>query len=60
MADLLGKGTESGDPARKGAAECVPAIWLALIEIEDGERRPSTYAAERLAAEIARAEQLRT
>ncbi|MGC4880207.1 helix-turn-helix domain-containing protein [Micromonospora sp. DT43] len=60
VADLLGQGTESGDPARESAAECVPAIWSALIEIEDGERRPSTYAAERLAAEIARAEQLRT
>ncbi|MEU8217717.1 helix-turn-helix transcriptional regulator [Micromonospora taraxaci] len=60
VADLLGQGTESGDPARESAAECVPAIWSALIEIEDGERRPSTYTAERLTAEIARAEQLRT
>ncbi|SCF18927.1 helix-turn-helix domain-containing protein [Micromonospora chokoriensis] len=60
VADLLGQGTEPGDPARESAAECVPAIWSALIEIEDGERRPSTYTAERLTAEIARAEQLRT
>ncbi|MCG5457086.1 helix-turn-helix domain-containing protein [Micromonospora sp. PSH03] len=60
VADLLGQGTESGDPARESAAECVPAIWSALIEIEDGERRPSTYTEDRLAAEIARAEQLRT
>ncbi|NYH40776.1 transcriptional regulator with XRE-family HTH domain [Micromonospora jinlongensis] len=60
VADLLGQGTESGDPARESAAECVPAIWSALIEIEDGERRPSTYTMDRLAAEIARAEQLRT
>ncbi|MET8277783.1 helix-turn-helix domain-containing protein [Micromonospora sp. NPDC005174] len=59
VADLLGQGTESGDPAREGAAECVPAIWSALIEIEDGERRASTYPPERLAAEIARADQLR-
>ncbi|MGC4773310.1 helix-turn-helix domain-containing protein [Micromonospora sp. DT44] len=59
VADLLGQGTESGDPARESAAECVPAIWSALIEIEDGERRPSTYTAGRLAAEIARADQLR-
>lgn len=60
VADLLGQGTEPGDPARESAAECVPAIWSALIEIEDGERRQSTYAADRLTAEIARAEQLRT
>lgn len=59
VADLLGQGTESGDPARESAAECVPAIWSALIEIEDGERRPSTYTTERLAAEIVRADQLR-
>ncbi|WLS43796.1 helix-turn-helix domain-containing protein [Micromonospora profundi] len=59
VADLLGQGTESGDPARESAAECVPAIWSALIEIEDGERRPSTYTADRLTAEIARADQLR-
>ncbi|WP_410809538.1 helix-turn-helix domain-containing protein [Micromonospora sp. 067-2] len=59
VADLLGQGTESGDPARESAAECVPAIWSALIEIEDGERRPSTYAKDRLTAEIARADELR-
>ncbi|WP_406081737.1 helix-turn-helix domain-containing protein [Micromonospora sp. NBC_00858] len=60
VADLLGQGTESGDPARESAAECVPAIWSALIEIEDGERRPSTYTKDRLAAEIARTDRLRT
>ncbi|RLP94316.1 helix-turn-helix domain-containing protein [Micromonospora sp. CV4] len=59
VADLLGQGTESGDPARESAAECVPAIWSALIEIEDGERRPSNYTKDRLAAEIARSDQLR-
>ncbi|MEU8257960.1 helix-turn-helix domain-containing protein [Micromonospora inaquosa] len=59
VADLLGQGTESGDPARESAAECVPAIWSALIEIEDGERRPSTYTAARLASEIATADHLR-
>ncbi|MGC4813051.1 helix-turn-helix domain-containing protein [Micromonospora sp. DT228] len=59
VADLLGQGTESGDPARESAAECVPAVWSALIEIEDGERRPSTYTAELLTAEIDRADQLR-
>ncbi|MEV6694992.1 helix-turn-helix domain-containing protein [Micromonospora sp. NPDC051196] len=59
VADLLGQGTEPGDPAREGAAECVPAIWSALIEIEDGERRPSTRTSEQLTAELARTDQLR-
>ncbi|WP_431881053.1 helix-turn-helix domain-containing protein [Micromonospora chalcea] len=59
VADLLGQGTETGDPARERAAECVPTIWSALIEIEDGERRPSTLSREELAAGIARSEQLR-
>ncbi|MEU4440098.1 helix-turn-helix domain-containing protein [Micromonospora chalcea] len=59
VADLLGQGTETGDPARERAAECVPAIWSALIEIEDGERRPSTRTREELVAGIARSEQLR-
>ncbi|MEV1111001.1 MULTISPECIES: helix-turn-helix domain-containing protein [unclassified Micromonospora] len=59
VADLLGQGTEPGYPAREAAAECVPAICSALIEIEDGERRQPTYTTERLAAEIARADQLR-
>lgn len=31
VADLLGQGTDPGDPARERAAECVPAIWSALI-----------------------------
>ncbi|TCB94312.1 XRE family transcriptional regulator [Micromonospora zingiberis] len=59
VADLLGQGTEPGDPARESAAECVPAIWSALIEIEDGERRPPTRAAEQLAVAIERSDQLR-
>lgn len=60
VADLLGQGTEPGDPARERAAECVPAIWSALIEIEDGERRPLIRTREELAADIARTDQLRT
>ncbi|MFG1953512.1 helix-turn-helix domain-containing protein [Micromonospora sp. NPDC048830] len=60
VADLLGQGTESGDPARERAAECVPAIWSALIEIEDGERRAMTRTRDEVAAGIARADELRT
>ncbi|MFG3689765.1 helix-turn-helix domain-containing protein [Micromonospora sp. NPDC047740] len=59
VADLLGQGTEPGDPARERAAEGVPAIWSALIEIEDGERRPLTRTRDELAAGIARSDQLR-
>ncbi|MFG2060737.1 helix-turn-helix domain-containing protein [Micromonospora sp. NPDC048871] len=59
VADLLGQGTEPGDPAREGATECVPAIWSALIEIEDGERRQSTRTQEQLTADLARTDQLR-
>lgn len=59
VADLLGQGTEPGDPARERAAECVPAIWSALIEIEDGERRPLTRTRSEVAADIARSDQLR-
>ncbi|SCF04108.1 Transcriptional regulator, contains XRE-family HTH domain [Micromonospora viridifaciens] len=59
VADLLGQGTEPGDPARERAAERVPAIWSALIEIEDGERRPLTRTRDELAADIARSDQLR-
>jgi transcriptional regulator with XRE-family HTH domain len=60
VADLLGQGTEPGDPARESAAECVPAIWSALIEIEDGERRTSTRSRAELDADITRTDQLRT
>ncbi|MFC0006696.1 helix-turn-helix domain-containing protein [Micromonospora siamensis] len=59
VADLLGQGSETGDPARERAADCVPAIWSALIEIEDGERRPLTRSRDELAANIARSDQLR-
>lgn len=59
VADLLGQGTEPGDPARESATECVPAIWSALIEIEDGERRRPTCTPEQLAADIERSDELR-
>ncbi|MFE9959893.1 helix-turn-helix domain-containing protein [Micromonospora sp. NPDC005299] len=59
VADLLGQGTEPGDPARDSAAEHVPAIWSALIEIEDGERRQPGRAREQLATDIARSDRLR-
>ncbi|TDB99627.1 XRE family transcriptional regulator [Micromonospora fluostatini] len=60
VADLLGQGSEPGDPARDSAAAWVPAIWSALIEIEEGERRQPARTPEELAAGIARSDQLRT
>jgi transcriptional regulator with XRE-family HTH domain len=60
VADLLGQGAEPGYPARDSAAESVPAIWSALIEIEDGERRSPTRTGDELAADIARSDQFRT
>ncbi|MDG4774975.1 helix-turn-helix transcriptional regulator [Solwaraspora sp. WMMD792] len=59
VADLLGQGAEPGDPARDRAGACVPEIWSALIEIEDGERQAPTGSAEELAGRIARVDQLR-
>ncbi|MCI4061183.1 helix-turn-helix domain-containing protein [Micromonospora sp. R77] len=59
VADLLGQGTEPGDPARERAAESVPAIWSALIEIEDGERRSSSRGRNELTADVARSDELR-
>ncbi|KXK59307.1 XRE family transcriptional regulator [Micromonospora rosaria] len=60
VADLLGQGSEPGDPARDSAAAYVPAIWSALIEIEEGERRQPARTPQELAADIARSDQLRT
>ncbi|MBY8874664.1 helix-turn-helix domain-containing protein [Micromonospora sp. PLK6-60] len=59
VADLLGQGTEPGDPARDSAAQSVPAIWSALIEIEEGERRPPSRSGDELTADIARSDRLR-
>ena len=41
VADLLGQPGDPTDPAKAGVARVVPAIRLALIEIEEGERAPS-------------------
>ncbi|MET0492933.1 MAG: helix-turn-helix transcriptional regulator [Actinoplanes sp.] len=59
VADLLGQPGDPTDPAKAGAADAVPAIWAALIEIEEGERRVPTFSLDRLQAEIGRVDELR-
>ncbi|RKR87346.1 transcriptional regulator with XRE-family HTH domain [Micromonospora pisi] len=59
VADLLDQPGDPTDPIKAGAADAVPAIWSALIEIEEGERRAPTWTAEQLGAEIARNADLR-
>ncbi|MFB9238677.1 helix-turn-helix domain-containing protein [Plantactinospora siamensis] len=57
--DLLGQPGDPTDPAKAGAAQAVPAIWAALIEIEEGERRAPGREPGDVAAAIAAAADLR-
>ncbi|WP_329108626.1 helix-turn-helix domain-containing protein [Micromonospora sp. NBC_01699] len=59
VADLLDQPGDPTDPIKAGAADTVPAIWAALIEIEEGERRTPNRIGEQLSAEIARTAELR-
>ncbi|MGI5148018.1 helix-turn-helix domain-containing protein [Plantactinospora sp. CA-294935] len=59
VADLLDQPGDPTDPAKAGAADAVPAIWTALIEIEEGERRTPTRPADQLAAAIDRSAAMR-
>lgn len=59
VTDLLGQPGDPTDPAKAGAAEAVPAIWAALIEIEEGERRPASRTPEETAAAVADAARMR-
>jgi transcriptional regulator with XRE-family HTH domain len=59
VADLLGQPGDPTDPVLEGAAEEIPAIWTALIEIDEGERRPPTRTREQLATEIERVDLMR-
>jgi hypothetical protein len=52
VADLLDQPGDPTNPLKADAAAAVPAIRLALVEIEEGERRPSTRPADELAAAI--------
>jgi len=59
VADLLGQPGDPTDPLKAGAADAVPAIWAALIEIEEGERRTPTRTPEQMTAAVAEAADLR-
>jgi transcriptional regulator with XRE-family HTH domain len=60
VADLLGQPGDPTDPLKAGAADAVPAIWTALIEIEEGERRTPSRTPEQMTAAVAHAADLRT
>lgn len=59
VADLLGQPGDPTDPAKAGAADAVPAVWTAMIEIENGDLRPPTRGREELAAAISHVDDLR-
>lgn len=59
VADLLDQPGDPTDPAKADAAAAVPAIWAALIEIEEGERRTPQCGVDQLRLAIARADELR-
>lgn len=60
VADLLGQPGDPTDPVREGVARVVPAIRLALIEIEEGEPDTPAREPERLAADIEHLAELRS
>jgi transcriptional regulator with XRE-family HTH domain len=60
VADLLGQPGDPTDPLKAGVAAAVPAIRLALIEIEEDAPRASVRRPDQLAADIGRLVQLRS
>jgi transcriptional regulator with XRE-family HTH domain len=52
VADLLDQPGDPTNPLKADAAAAVPAIRLALVEIEEGELRRSTWPADQLAAAV--------
>jgi transcriptional regulator with XRE-family HTH domain len=59
VTDLLGQPGDPTDPVKAGAAETVPAIRAALIEIEEGERRTPTRTDDEMTVGIERSANLR-
>lgn len=59
VADLLGQSSDPADPARDTAADNVPGIWAALIEIEEGERRQPGRTPEEMTAAVEATARLR-
>lgn len=52
VADLLDQPGDPADPAKTGAADAVPAIWAALLEISDGDRRRPSGSPEQTVASL--------
>jgi transcriptional regulator with XRE-family HTH domain len=59
VADLLGQPGDPTDPLKADAAAAVPAIRVALIEIEEGERRTPAHSPAQLSAAVERLAGLR-
>ncbi|MFC5942800.1 helix-turn-helix transcriptional regulator [Micromonospora harpali] len=52
VADLLDQPGDPTGPAKTGAADAVPAIWAALLEISDGDRRKPADSREQTVASL--------
>ena len=52
VADLLDQPGDPTDPLKAGAASAAPAMRVALIEIEEGERRAPTRGRDEMAAAV--------
>jgi hypothetical protein len=59
VADLLGQPGDPTDPTKADVAAVVSAIRVALVEIEEGERRKAQRGAEEMAATVRHAAALR-
>ncbi|NYT94020.1 helix-turn-helix domain-containing protein [Salinispora sp. H7-4] len=59
VADLLEQPGSPTDPALNGAADAVPAIWAALLEISDGDRGAPTMPSEQVTAVLRHSNQKR-
>ncbi len=59
VADLLGQPGDPTDPLKAGAAAAVPTIRIALIEIDEGERRTPSRGPEEMAAAVEHVAELR-
>src|SRR4051794_15849066 len=59
VTDLVGEPGDPTDPLKGRAAAAVPAIRVALIDIEEGERRSAVRSPEQMQAEVQRMADLR-
>jgi transcriptional regulator with XRE-family HTH domain len=59
VADLLGQDGDPTDPLKTEVGKAVPAVRVALIEIDEGERRITTRTPEQMTAAVERVTGLR-